>query len=251
MADLARSVLSLSVALALVIGCGAPEESPACAAAAAQQARITAELRQLRSELDRVKADAARHDGMAPETSGELVGGVLELDLRGSAVLGPESAIVTLVEFGDFECPACAQWAPVVRRLIEAREGKVRLVFKHLPLPDHPHARAAAAAVEAAGRQGKFWPMHDRVFAARPHLDRDRLVSHALDLGLDRARFERDVSDPEILDRIERDYREAERYLLPGAPTFILNGRRADVVHPRQLEALLDRVLGANRPRSR
>src|SRR5579862_3148561 len=103
--------------------------------------------------------------------------------------LGPEHAPVVLVEYGDFECPLCKQAAPTVRMLLERFAGRVRLVFRHFPLEEaHPHALAAAEAAECAGGQGKFWEMHDLLFAHQEHLKLAHLHSYAEQLRLDMAR---------------------------------------------------------------
>ena len=101
-------------------------------------------------------------------------------------VLGNPDAPVTVIEYGDFECPYCAAAAPVLRRLVEESDGQVRLVFRHFPLADnHPHALTAALAAEAAGAQGAFWPMHDLLFARQDRLSDVALRAYAQELGLD------------------------------------------------------------------
>jgi protein-disulfide isomerase len=185
-------------------------------------------------------------DGQPPagyNPTGELVGAQQQFDYTGSAVQGPGGAAVTVAVFSDFQCPACAQWAPAVKDVLTTHKDKVRLVFKHLPLPNHTSARPAAIAAEAAGKQGKFWEMHDLLFQNQGDLNRQGFVKMATQLGLDAARFEKDLDDPELAGRVTRDFREAERAQMPGTPTFYINGRRADVGNPSQLTVLLEKVV--------
>ncbi len=177
-------------------------------------------------------------------TEGQLVGDVEAMETAASPSLGPADAPVVLVGFQDFECPSCARWYASLRPLLEQRAGHVRFVFKHLPLPDHPHARGAAAAAEAARAQGKFWEMAELLFAHQAHLGADDLRSYAQRLALDLGQFDRDSRSDAVNKRIDADFHEAERFIAtrpnPGAPAFFVNGRRAAVRNPSQLTRLLD-----------
>src|SRR5690606_29740680 len=120
---------------------------------------------------------------------------VVPVDLERDHVRGPADAPVTLVEYGDFECPHCGRAEPAVRELL-ADFGDVRYVWRHLPLTDvHPHAQLAAEATEAAGEQGAFWEMHDLLFAHQDALRAEDLISYAGQLGLDVDQFERDLQE--------------------------------------------------------
>jgi protein-disulfide isomerase len=144
-------------------------------------------------------------------------------------VLGPEHALVTLVEYGDFECPLCKQAAPAVKLMLRHFSGKLRVVFRHLPQEEvHPHALQAALAAEAAGGQGKFWPMHDLLFENQSQLKPQHLRGYAEQLELDMVRFDADIEDELYLQRI-REHIEGGR--LSGVrytPTFFINGRIHD-----------------------
>jgi Na+/H+ antiporter NhaA len=145
-------------------------------------------------------------------------------------IRGPEDAPVTLVEYGDFECPYCGIAEPVVRELLAGR-GDVRYVWRHLPLTDvHPNAELAAEAAEAAGAQGKFWEMHDRLLQNQGTFEgplRPReLLEHAEALGLDVERFRDDLRRQAYSGRIARDVESAELSGVSGTPTFFVNGRR-------------------------
>lgn len=152
----------------------------------------------------------------------------------GSPVRGARQASITVVTFGDFECPFSAKAEGTLHALEEAHPGEVRFVFKNLPLPFHEHARLAARGALAADGQGRFWEFHDRLFA-RPGtaLDRSGLIKIATDLGLDAARFARDLDDPKIEERIARDEADAKALGVNGTPTFFVNGRRIPGAQPQ------------------
>src|SRR5262249_32656047 len=117
--------------------------------------------------------------------------------------LGVDHAPITLVEYGDFECPTCRQAAPAVKVLLERFENRLRVVFRHYPLESiHPNALHAAQAAEAAGGQGKFWQMHDLLFANQQHLKLKQLHGYAEQLGLDMARYTAEMDDEIYLQRV-------------------------------------------------
>jgi Na+/H+ antiporter NhaA len=141
-------------------------------------------------------------------------------------IRGPEDAPVTLVEYGDFECPYCGQAEPIVRELLAGR-GDVRYVWRHLPLTDvHPDAELAAEAAEAADAQGKFWEMHDLLLENQGALQPRDLLSYAEELGLDVERFRDDLRRHAYAGRVARDVESAELSGVSGTPTFFINGRR-------------------------
>jgi protein-disulfide isomerase len=145
-------------------------------------------------------------------------------------VLGAERAPVTVVEYGDFECPNCKQAAPAVKLLLERFAGRVRLVFRHFPLEEvHPHALHAAEAAEVAGEQGKFWQMHDVLFENQRHLKLQQLHGYAEGLGLDMARYTAEMDDEVYLQRIREHQRSGNGSGVRGTPTFFVNGRIQDV----------------------
>ncbi len=145
-------------------------------------------------------------------------------------VLGPEHAPVVLVEYGDFECPTCKQAAPAVRMLLTRFANRVRLVFRHFPLEEaHPHALAAAEAAESAGEQGKFWEMHDLLFANQEHLTLHHLHGYAERLGLDMARFTAEMDDHVYLQRVREHQAGGRRSHVRGTPGFFANGTIQDV----------------------
>jgi len=149
------------------------------------------------------------------------------VDLDVDHVRGPEDAPVTLVEYGDFECPHCGRAEPIVRDLLAGFGADVRFVFRHLPLTDvHEHAQLAAEASEAAAAQGRFWEMHDLLFRHQDALDFDGLVGYARDLGLDVDRFSDDLQSRRHALRVSRDVQSADQSGVAGTPTFFVNGMR-------------------------
>jgi Na+/H+ antiporter NhaA len=141
-------------------------------------------------------------------------------------IRGPDRAPVTLVEYGDLECPYCGQAEPVVRELL-ADYGDLRYVWRHLPLTDvHPHAQLAAEATEAAAAQGKFWEMHDQMLDHQGALTARDLVRYAAELGLNVERFTRDMRKHVGEAKIAADVDSADLSGVSGTPTFFINGRR-------------------------
>ena len=144
-------------------------------------------------------------------------------------VLGQPGARVTVIEYGDFECPNCKQAAPAVKLLFKRFAGEVQVGFRHFPLEVHPHALQAAIAAEAAGAQGKFWPMHDLLFENQTHLKLPHLRAYAERLELDLARFDAEIRDGLYLQRIREDVEQGRRSGVRGTPTFFVNGKLRDV----------------------
>ena len=144
-------------------------------------------------------------------------------------VAGPNDAPVTLVEYGDYECPYCGMAHPIVKTAQRELGKKLRFVFRNFPLAEaHPHARLAAQAAEAAGAQGKFWEMHDLLFENQGALDARDLIGHAKSLGLDVARFTRELDAGTYEKRVREDFRSGVKSGVNGTPTFFVNGERFD-----------------------
>lgn len=167
-------------------------------------------------------------------------------------IRGLASAPVTLVEYGDFQCPFCGRAHPVVKALTRQLGDRVRFCFRHFPLTTiHPLAQQAAEAAEAAGAQGRFWEMHDLLFERQEGLGGVFLVQYAASLDLDRERFQRELASHEHAPRVREDFMGGVRSGVNGTPTFFLNGVRYD--GPHELDAMLEAVevstsAGASRP---
>ena len=164
--------------------------------------------------------------------------------------LGSETAPVTLVEYGDYECPHCGAAHPIVKRVLRRVGRDVRFVFRNFPLGEmHPHAVQAAEAAEAAGLQDEFWPMHDQLFEHQDALEREDLVGYAKELGLDSARFERDLDRDAIEERVRSDFASGVRSGVNGTPTFFINGTRFDESWDE--DSLVAALKGASQTRSK
>jgi Na+:H+ antiporter, NhaA family len=160
-------------------------------------------------------------------------------------VRGPVDAPLELVEYGDVECPFCGRATGVLAELRRRFGDDLRYVFRHLPLPDvHPHAELAAEATEAAGSQGAFWAMHDRLFAHQDELEAEQLLDHAAALGLDLGRFARDLGDGTFAQRVRADVASAEASGVRGTPTFFVNGQRHE--GPTDTDALAAALLATD-----
>ena len=142
--------------------------------------------------------------------------------------LGTVNAEVTLLEYGDFECPYSGEGTQIARTLYEDFKGRLRFVFRHFPLTKHPHAQRTAEAAEAAAAQGKFWEMAGMLFANQDRLtDRD-LLSYADKLGLDLVRFKQDLSEHAHTERVLMDVLSGRDSKVTGTPTFFINGQSYD-----------------------
>ncbi len=159
----------------------------------------------------------------------------LPLDPRDATQGDVDQAEVTLVLFTDFQCPFCARAVGTVRALQQKYGKSLRVVLKHNPLPFHPLARAAAMAAIAAGRQGKFWPMHDKMFDHPQELDEQHFFKWAKQLGLDIARFRREKSDAAAARQVDDDIAIAESVEARGTPTFFVNGRKIVGAQPQEV----------------
>lgn len=166
---------------------------------------------------------------------------VVQISSFGAPTLGPADAPVTITVFKDFECPPCAQAAPLIKQVVNAYPEQVRLVFKQFPLRMHKHARAAAIASMAADRQGKFWPLHDLLFANYNKLSPQKITELAKDVGLDMVQFETDRRDPRLEQRLNADLQEGQKIGVRGTPTIFVNGR----ILPQRSRQAFDQMIQA------
>ncbi|MDB4960641.1 MAG: Na+/H+ antiporter NhaA [Myxococcales bacterium] len=144
-------------------------------------------------------------------------------------ILGPTNARVSLVEYGDFECPYCGRAYFEVHQVLRRMRGQVQFVFRHFPLSDmHPHALLAAEAAEAAGAQGKFWEMYSLLFENQRYLEYRDLLGYARDLELDMREFRAALEDHRFLPRVREDFASGVRSGVNGTPCFFINGQRHD-----------------------
>jgi len=178
-------------------------------------------------------------------TSETLVDLAMPVDPERDHLRGPSEAPVTVVEYGDFECPYCGRAEPIVRELL-ADFGDVRYVWRHLPLSDvHPNAQLAAEASEAAADQGAFWEMHDLLLDHQDDLRPQDLVTYAERLGLDLERFRDDLDRHRWASRVEEDVDAADMSGVTGTPTFFINERKHDGAYDIQTLSAAVRGAGA------
>jgi protein-disulfide isomerase len=160
----------------------------------------------------------------------------VRIPIAGAPAKGPENARVTLVEFSDFECPYCSQAVGQVDALLKMFPNDIRLVYKQFPLSMHPHARLAAAAALAANEQGKFWQMHDLLFANHKDLSRERITLLAKEIGLDMDRFTADWSSGKFGAIVNQDVKDGDEAGVEGTPSFFINGKHYN--GPMELSAV-------------
>jgi protein-disulfide isomerase len=171
------------------------------------------------------------------------------LNLTGAPVRGAADAPVTIVEFSDFQCGFCFRVNPTLAQLLDRYAGKIRVAFKHSPIEGHTAAPLAHRAAFAAQQQGKFWEMHDRIFANQRDMSREALLGHARALGLDVARFTADLDGAASKAALERDLAEGAKLGVDGTPTFFINGTPLVGAQPVEVfTAAIDKALaGAKR----
>jgi protein-disulfide isomerase len=148
------------------------------------------------------------------------------IPIDGAPFIGPKDARVTLVEFSDFQCPYCAQAVGKLNAVLKAYPSQVKLVFKEYPLDMHSQAALAAAAALAAHRQGKFWPLHDAMFADRTHLSRKTILAMAGAIGLDTKRFEQDWDSAAIKHAVATEQMEGDKAGVEATPTIFIDGQK-------------------------
>ena len=145
--------------------------------------------------------------------------------MKGAPVKGAKDALVTIVQFSDFQCPFCSRVEPTIDQVMKEYQGKVRVAWRDLPLPFHPNAMPAAIAARAAGEQGKFWEMHDKIFADQQHLDRETYEKYARELGLNMGKFKAALDAQKGKEAIEADAAAGGKIGARGTPAFFINGK--------------------------
>jgi protein-disulfide isomerase len=169
---------------------------------------------------------AAPAPAAAPARPAEDPNKVYEITIGDSYSKGPEDAPVTIVEWSDFQCPFCSQAAALVKQIREAYPNEVRFVYKNYPLPFHKEAMPAAKAAIAAGKQGKFFEMHDKLFENYRALSNDKFIEWAGELGLDVEKFKTDMASAEVQALVTEEMKQAGSVGVRGTPTFFINGKK-------------------------
>ena len=169
--------------------------------------------------------------------------------VNGAYLPASSSATLTLVEFGDDECPACGVYNPFVKQLLTDFAGKINYVFRNYPLPQHANAQVSSDAVEAAGLQGKYWQMHDRIYDTQGDWSnltdpKDIFVGYAKDLGLNVNKFTTDLSSSKVKDLVQNDVNDGNTIGITETPTFFLNGQKIALAGTYdQLKTLVQQAL--------
>lgn len=152
-----------------------------------------------------------------------------KLTIEGDPVRGPANAKVTIVEFSDFQCPYCAKAVGEVKQLMQKFPKDVRLVFKQYPLDTHSQAEIAAEAALSAQAQGKFWELHDKMYANFRTISRDRIFAWAKEIGIDTDKLRADLDSHKYASRVQAESNEGDNAGVEGTPTFFINGKRLNL----------------------
>ncbi|MDB5604828.1 MAG: oxidoreductase [Bradyrhizobium sp.] len=197
---------------------------PGCAFSTGLAKVVIKGVREGKTE-DQVMADVKASPLAKGPAQRPLLEDPVKIPIAGAPSKGPEHARITLVEFSDFECPYCSRAVSQVDALMVAFPRDIRLVYKQFPLSTHPHARMAAVAALAANEQGKFWEMHDKLFANYHQLSRERILALAKEIGLDVNRFTADVASGKFDPVVAKDFKDGEDAGVNGTPAFFINGK--------------------------
>jgi protein-disulfide isomerase len=210
------------LAAGLLAACTPPDNSEQIAEIGRQQKEILAKLDAMEKKIEAAKAPPPRRQrptGPDPDKK-------YDLPVAASSIKGPEDGSITIVEFSDYQCPFCARAEPIINDALKAYPTQARFVYKHFPLESiHPQAMGAAQAAVAAGMQGKFWEMHEKLFANQRALQREKLEQYAEEIGLDVDKFKADMGSDAVKNSIRDDMRLARTVGVRGTPTIFVNGK--------------------------
>jgi protein-disulfide isomerase len=201
-------------------------KDPQCSYSKGLAGVIVDAIRSGKSEADALEAAEKSAFARIQGQDGRILSDPVNIPTGGSPLIGPANARIKLVEFSDFQCPFCVLAAPQIHAVLKAYPNDVSLVFKQFPLDFHSQAGTAAAAALAAQKQGKFWEMHDSLFAQRGRLSGPVIRELARQLGLDMKRFDADLNSADIKKNVERDEDDGEKAGVMGTPTLFINGQR-------------------------
>ncbi len=205
-------------------------EDPGCAYSTnlAKTATAAAKSGSTESEINAAinQSNWAHVQTEQPQTPASLLAPAVQIPVAGSPVLGGPAAKITVVEFSDFQCPYCAQAVGEINAVLKAYPSQVKLIFKQFPLEMHPQAELAAKASLAAQKQGKFWEMHDAMFAHQNQLSSEGIKSLAQAAGLDMTKFDADLASTEVSETVIRDVQDGDRAGVEGTPSFFINGQK-------------------------
>jgi protein-disulfide isomerase len=214
-------------------GCSDSRELAAIAIREIKAGKPVAEIKKLLADGD-----------LARKRREALFGEPVKLAIDGAPSRGPANARITLVEFSDFQCPYCRTAARHADEILKAFPNDVRLVFKQFPLETHSDAALAAEASLAANAQGKFWPLHDRIFKHTGRITRAQLAAWAMETGIDLARFNRDLDAGKYKATVAKETKEGEEAGVQGTPSFFFNGRHyRGAMDPAAVKPVIEKML--------
>jgi protein-disulfide isomerase len=168
---------------------------------------------------------------------------VFDIAIADSASKGAPNALVTIVEFTDYECPSCSATQPVLEELVKEFGDKVKLVARNFPLDQHKHAFKAAEASEAAREQGKYWEYAAILFKNQKALDVEKLKEYASQVGLDRKRFDAALDSGKFADKVKRDFADGEKIGVDSTPSVFINGKRVRDKSPEALKVAVEAAI--------
>ncbi len=166
-----------------------------------------------------------------------------EMIPSGTTAVGPTDAKVYLVEFSDFQCPACKSFKPYVDEIKMSYKDRLIFAYRHFPLSQHQFAQRAAYAAEAAGEQGKFWEMSDYLFSNQEKLSDEKIAEGAKLLGLDLKKYNEATQSEKTKNKIEKDLSDGQRFGVSGTPSFYLNGQKLELTSFSDLKKAVDEML--------
>ena len=217
-----RSPWLMVAAVVMIAACGATSQD--VDELRKNQKDILAKLDQLTTDVKNVKAAPAAAPARPAQPDPNKV---YDIPVGNSPIEGPKDAKVTITEFSDYQCPFCSQANTLIQDVLKAYPKEVRLVYKQFPLTSiHPNAMPAAKAALAAGKQGKYWEMHEILFKNQRQLGADQLKDYAKQIGLNVDQWEKDMESPDVQNQIMTEMREAQTADVRGTPTIFVNGKR-------------------------
>lgn len=207
-----------------------------------KQDKILSRLDELEQKVGKGPAAAPQPERAQPNRPDPKT--TYKVTLDGAHTKGPDTAKVTIVEWSDFQCPFCSRVNPTISQLMADYGDNLRVAFKHNPLPMHNRALPAAIAAEAAGKQGKFWEMHDLLFANARDLTDENFEKWAKEIGIDVEQFKKDMADPALKKKVLDQQSQGSNLGARGTPAFFINGRFLSGAQPVDaFKAIIDEEL--------
>ena len=208
---------------------------------------ITADLERIKADLETVKGQLAqvlRLLSQRPSQGGVAATGPVRASVADAPMLGRADAPVTIVEFSDYQCPACGAFKPIVEQIVEKYKDKILFAYRNFPLAQHEFAEKAAEVAEAAGEQGKYFEMHDYLFANQANFSDEVYQAGAKKIGLDMDKFNEALKSGKFKSLIQDDISFGVSHGVNSTPTFFLNGKKLTLFNQSDLETEVAKVIG-------